>query len=177
VRVYELGADLDRFNVFAPSSPKDDGIYSQFNTHPIAGAWRTVEISAADADDSTARFGDYTLLGTIPVFSLRALEVLAPVLKENGEVLPLRYRRGEFLAYNVTRVLDALNEEESLIERFPSSGRVMSISRYVFLDDFVQDAWIFKIPQQPRAFVFVTQRFVDLVEQSRLTGFEFRLLS
>jgi hypothetical protein len=177
VRVYELGTDLDRFNVFAPSSTRDDGIYNRFDTRPIAGEWRTVEISAADADDSTARFGDYTLLGTIPVFSLRALEALAPVLKDNGEVLPLRYPRGEYFAYNVTRVLDALNEEESLIERFPSSGRVMSISKYVFLQDRVQEAWIFKIPQQPRAFVFVTQRFVDLVDQSGLTGFEFRLLS
>ena len=58
------------------------------------------------------------------------------------------------------------------IEYFPSSGRVSRVKRHAFHPEIVRDQWIFKIPQTP-ARAFVTDRFVQLVQQAGLTGFDF----
>ncbi|MGH7635195.1 MAG: imm11 family protein, partial [Gemmatimonadaceae bacterium] len=141
----------------------------------IARLWRTVPIRAADEDDATAQLADHALLGTVPVFSVRAVNRLLDFLTRGGELLPLRYGRAEYMAYNVTRVIDALDEKASSIARFPS-GNVMSIATYVFRSDLLASVPIFKIPQLPRAHVFVTDEFVSRVAESDLTGFRFSLL-
>ncbi len=98
--------------------------------------------------------------------------LLLDLLKPSGELLPLRYSVAEYLAYNVTRVIDALDEDSSSIVRFPT-GRVMSISKYSFVPDLVGSSAIFKIPQLPKAHVFVTDEFARRVQESRLSGFTF----
>ena len=49
----------------------------------------------------------------------------------------------------------------------------MSVDEYTFRSDRVRDLSIFKILQLPRAFIFVTEVFVDRVHQAGLTGFVF----
>lgn len=41
--------------------------------------------------------------------------------------------------------------------------------------DHIADEWIFKIPQKPSV-AFVTDRFVELVHKTQLTGFAFEQL-
>lgn len=50
----------------------------------------------------------------------------------------------------------------------------MSIDRFMFRPDRIRGHPIFKIPQLPRAFVFVTGDFVDRVRVAGLRGFDFQ---
>ena len=104
----------------------------------------------------------------VPVFTTEAYEALRPVLDGRGEVLPLNITDAppDAVAFNPTRVVDALDEQRSDIKRF-SSGRVMRIARPVFIPDRVRDETIFKVTTYPRA-LYVTDAFVRAAEAGRL---------
>lgn len=107
--------------------------------------------------------------------SRRALEALLPHIKPYVQLVPLIFYEGDYALLNIVNVIDALDPIASDIEHFPSSGRVSRIKRHVFKPAAVHDQWIFKIPQTP-ARAFVTDRFVSLVNEAGLTGFDFELL-
>lgn len=173
--MFELLPDPRRYCRFTVSGGANDGFYRQFDGRSLAETWKSIEIAAADEPDPQADLADFSLLGTEPVLSDRAVEVLADLLKRSGEVLPLRYARTGYVLFNVTRVLDALDEGRSVLRRFPT-GRVMAIQSYVFRQEVVESYPIFKITQFPRAYVFVTEEFVTRVHDAGLTGFSPKLL-
>lgn len=172
ITVYRLDPDNDHFHNFALVDESAATIYHRFNGTPLGSEWRPLEIMAVDTDDELAVLGDHALLGTIPVFSERAVTALADVLRGNGELLPLAYARQPYLAFNTTTVVDALDASRSKVNYF-TSGRVMSIDDFVFRPERVRGQTIFKIPELPRAFVFVTDDFVDRVRAAELRGFDF----
>jgi hypothetical protein len=87
----------------------------------------------------------------------------------------LRSEDGEFYLWNVTNVVDALNEEASSTIRF-SSGRLMMVEKWAFRIDAAKDQVAFKIPQLRRAFTFMTDQFMRRVREERLVGFDPELL-
>lgn len=174
VRVYELNPDFECTDILVTALPSDGHVYDLFDGREMASGWRTIPVESSDESGGDPSVGDYSLLGTVPVFSLRALEALLHILRKNGEVLPLRYAGEEYFAYNVTRFGDVLDEENSVLKRLPS-GRILTISRHAFRP--VDDLTIFKIPQFPKAHVYVTEPFVENVRSAGLTGFAFRLLT
>jgi hypothetical protein len=107
------------------------------------------------------------------VLSRHALDVLLPHIGNLGQVLPLAFDEAEYAFFNVTNVVDALDESASELKYFPDGG-FHRVLRYAFKPDAVRDQWLFKIPQQPGGFLFVTERFVELVKSSGLTGFKFK---
>ena len=109
------------------------------------------------------------------VLSRHALDVLLPHIGDLGQVLPLEFEEAEYSFFNVTNVVDALDEEASELDYFPDGG-IYRVLRYVFKPEAVRDQWLFKIPQRKSGPVLVTDRFVDLVKSSGLTGFKFRPL-
>ena len=69
-------------------------------------------------------FNDYPCLELIiPVFSKRAVDALGTMLTENGELLPLKSKMGEYLAYNCLTKIAALDLKRSIVER-PSSDEI-----------------------------------------------------
>lgn len=171
MRVYALKPDLKEYPLFAVDGDLPPNFYWEFDGRRQAAGWKTRTISAADEDDAITPLPDLAVVGVLPAFSVRAVEALLPLVKPNGELLPLRHRRAEYMLYNVMTVADALDEGASSLTRFTGSGRVMSIERFVFDPVAVQDLHVFRIPQLLRGHVFVTDAFVDAVEANGLTGF------
>lgn len=171
--VYRLEPEDDRFHNFALVEESAGTIFHLFDGTPRGSEWQPLEIMAVDTDDELASLGDHALLGTIPVFSERAVAALKDVLETHGELLPLIYSRQPYFAFNVTRIVDGLDEERSRVKRF-SSGRIMSVDEFVFTAEHLGGHQIFRIPQLLRAFVFVTDAFVERVRNSNLQGFHFR---
>ena len=99
---------------------------------------------------------------------------LGDLLAGRGELLPLRCADGEYYAFNITCVIDALDYERAEVQRFRSSGRVMEILRYAFHLELLRDATIFKLPEMLRSRPFVTEVFVERIKESGLLGFEVR---
>src|SRR5262249_39700345 len=79
-------------------------------------------------------FNDYPCVNLlIPAFSRRAVDALRDFLEPNGELLPLVSSVGEYYAYNITTVADALDEQKSEIEWLDDKhtfDEVFEIHRY-----------------------------------------------
>jgi hypothetical protein len=153
-----------------------------FNGRAIdSQAWKPWAIQRADTTPNNLRkpLGDRAGLDfkTDPMLlSSKAIQILGPHISKFAQLLPLSCDDYQYSLCNVTNVVDALDEVGSDVWRFPSSGRIGNVKKYVFRRNEVNDEWIFKIPQQPKGYAFVTDRFVELVSVSGLTGFEFELL-
>jgi hypothetical protein len=81
-------------------------------------------------------------------------------------------RDNDLHIYNVTRVINALDESASTLMRFPD-GRVMHIQKHVFDAERLPDVDCFKVPQLRVSPVFLSQRFVDAWAAARLRGLDF----
>lgn len=112
----------------------------------------------------------------ILVFRESVLERLGGNLDTCGELLPARSDQGPLWLYNVTRVLDALDEEASSLRRFKSSGKIMYIDRYELLPAAVEGVFAFKIAALKNSHVLVSGAFVDSWEASGLEGLRFKLV-
>lgn len=109
------------------------------------------------------------------IFRARAARALDNILQRYGELLPVECNEADMSIYNVTRVIDALDEQASSLVRIPS-GRLMTIQRYAFRAEVVRDVDIFKIPNLRVSPTYVSHRFVEFWRSSGLTGLEFKRL-
>lgn len=102
-----------------------------------------------------------------------AIEALQLLLSTHGELLPVRCAGPPVFIYNVTGVIDALDENASEVVRF-NGGRILRIDRYVFKPDRIGATRIFKIPNLRVSPTFVAEEFVQRWKSSGLKGLEFR---
>ncbi len=109
------------------------------------------------------------------MFNRKAVNVLAEFLKPNGELLPIICEGEEYFLFNTTRLVDALDEENSEVDRF-DEGRIMGIDRYAFFKDKLVGETVFKLPQCPIGWVYATDPFVHRVLETGLRGFRFPLV-
>jgi hypothetical protein len=106
----------------------------------------------------------------------RAVEGLRPMLEAHGEVLPLATDdESELFVLNVTTVLDALDDDRSIVERFPGSDRIMRIKKVAFRPAIVRDVDIFRLPHRASP-TYVSRRFVDAFNNAALVGLDFSLV-
>ena len=105
----------------------------------------------------------------------RAVVALRDMLEESGEILPLATDDGvQLFLLNVTRVLDALDEERSIIECFPDSDRIMFLKAAAFHEDKVRGVPLFKLPHYGSQ-IFAGESFRQRVLESDLEGLAFDL--
>lgn len=176
MEVHILDADANRFQNLVLAREEDRRrLIGAFDGTPVAGSWAPPRVEVlVDKEGADRPPGDFPSLGGYaPVFSRRAADVLRDVLEDAGELLPLDSPDGTYVVLNVTRVLDALDEDRSEVRRFKSTGRIMNIDRYQLIPDRIGDAGIFKLGQIPRMYTFVTDRFVRRVLDAGLEGFDF----
>lgn len=174
-KIYILKPDYRHEAFVPPEVPGITDLLNSFNGTPFGETWTPLKIEVDDDEDiHDLPLGDFTLLSShIPVFSRKAAACLEDVLIGNGEMLPVLSERGEYYAYNVTSIIDALNVSASEID-YLSTGRLANIRRYSLYLDKLKDAVIFKLPQVTWLDVFVTDRFVKRVEKCQLFGFDFK---
>ena len=178
MKIYQLHEDFDRYEVLSYSNPQDSmRIQNWFCGKPIGERWVPLRVEILrDKEHKDRPSSDFPGFGAgKPTFSHRAVEALRDLLADNGELLPLDCKDGNYWVFNVTRVIDGLDEENSDVERF-SSGRIMAVERFAFYPDKVRDLSIFKIPQFPKGGAYVTDSFTNRVKSANLTGFAFDLL-
>jgi hypothetical protein len=133
--------------------------------------WKPLRVSGR-----VKEFNDYPCLNlSVPAFSRRAATALADFLDVNGELLPLATALGEYYAYNVLTVVDALDQKKSVFDIEQGSVLPDEIVRYEFKPSVVRRLSIFRIVEDPIR-TYVTQKFVDRAEKHALNGFDFQLL-
>jgi hypothetical protein len=175
-RAVYVPCGLDGYELCQPVNQDDfEAINVQVNGASRGATWRPIRVRLVRQDEGRPLIeSDAPWLGSHAlIFKPRALELLGPLLREYGELLPLTSREAELCIYNPTRILDALDEGNSSLRRF-STGRVMMVEKYVFRPTVISDSPVFKIPNLRVSPTFVTQRFVDLWTSTGLRGLEFR---
>lgn len=175
MNIYVLDADVNNYRGIYYTDEDDIVDFNlRFNGVSLKEHW---------TDQDRFRFvprnlpkGDSPGLSThIPVFGTRTVKALADMLQGNGELLPISCGGEEYYLFNVTRIVDALDEENCDLERF-DDGRILDIDDYSFFQEKLIGMYIFKIPQLVLSDVFVTDPFVERVSEAKLKGFEFRLV-
>jgi hypothetical protein len=156
------------------SDNREDSQSLIFDGRPRASVWRPAAIKFIDADDEIpSRPCDISgPLGEM-VLNAKARQVLEPYLAGYGELLPLKCNEGRYWAFNVTRLIDALDLHASDVV-WGETGNILMINKHVFRPEALDGVLLFKIPQIRRGAIFFTDPFVQLIEGSGLTGLAFK---
>ncbi len=141
---------------------------------PRQATWRSppMRLIREDEGRSLAKSDSPWLGSHALLFRRQALGELEALLLSYGELLPVACSEPDLVFFNVTRVLDALNEQASSILRL-SSGRMMLVTRHAFHPEIVSGVDIFKIPSLRVSPTFVSKRFVERVNAVGLRGLVF----
>ena len=166
---------LDGYEMARLIDPADyEATYQLWNGTPRLTNWRPIPVSLVTIEGEELLLrSDAPWLGSHAlVLRAQPLSVLADILGGHGEILPLRCAEAELAAFNVTCVVDALDQNASSVVRF-SDGRMMQIRRFAFHADAVRGVEIFKIPDLRVSDTFVSERFVDRWLAAGLAGLGF----
>lgn len=109
----------------------------------------------------------------VPIFSNKAIMLLNKYLEGNIEILSIDFDNEQYKLINVVNLVDGINYQKSQIEYFSDGKRIMAFDKYAFIAKKVEKQHIFKIVEQPRADVFVSDEFRNTVIESGLNGFKF----
>jgi hypothetical protein len=174
MRISKLKSDVDRYRWLALVNEPEMRILNDLHDGPFGPAWKPLRAEWIEEDVTDGKpKSDFPTLGTTPVFSECAVETLLDLLVANGEILPLDVEGEKYFAYNPTRTLDALDQDRSVIVRFPTTGRILDVKQYVFLSDKLDGSAIFRLPMF-RGRAFVTDEFAARIRDGKLTGFGLR---
>lgn len=135
--------------------------------------WKPLHVRVIHFDDGKRLQRSDTPWWTSHVLILRpkAVELLGPFLRENGELLELACDEDTLVAFKATRVVDALSKESD-VARF-DDGSISVIFKHVFRPEGLRDVEVFKIPDIDVSPIFVTDRFVRRWRATGLTGLVF----
>jgi hypothetical protein len=177
MKIYKFSAGDDDHMLFLPMDQTDfdrgvyagDGRSRKHNWHPPR-----VKLKS-DPFNHGKKVPDigHVAAGSV-VFSERAVEVLSNHLEPYGELLPLDVEGDTYFLYNVTNIIDAIDQEKS-VKR--GTGRI-KIPAFV-ADKIPKDVEIFKVPETQRSQIYFHEingeNIKTLIEQYGLNGAHFRL--
>lgn len=175
MRLYLLGADEPSYRQLTfPSYRAFSRWYHRFNGNPVKRYWTGKEKFRYEYRDLPK--GDILYrVGGVIAFSSRAAKALFDLLEPNGELMRIRCEKDTVYFYNVTRVVDALDEHRSELEPW-GRNRILAVYRHVFFEDRIAGDAIFKIPQFRLEQPYVTEPFVQRAKEAGLKGFTFELV-
>jgi hypothetical protein len=155
-----------------------DHLYYHAAGTSLVRDWKVVDVvKGTDNGRTTSRkpVGNLAELERVGNWTLdaQARDVLEPFLAANGELLPLRYGSEPRWLFNCTNSISSIDLALSVVDRF-SDGKINYLRGPLFFKhDMVEDAWIFMPAERP-AEIFVTDKFLKVVEDNKLTGFKFK---
>jgi hypothetical protein len=142
---------------------------------PLGDIWRPIQMKVVRQDEFGRKWreADMPWMGEhLLILRPRAVSTLQDLCLEAGELLSLVCKDAELVAWNVTTVVNALDQERSRVSRFPG-GRVMDIKEYHFKAKAVEGLTAFRIPEV-RTSIFLGAVFVQRVKAAGLTGTRFK---
>jgi hypothetical protein len=181
MKVYEVRGDYKRF---AGLLYKDSRVQAQFYQRTpgksLIPEWENIEVKKATGGDglttSIHSVGNFAVLEMYenPTFDDAAKAALEPHISQYGEFLPVRYSSQTRWMFNCLHLVAAIDLETSVVRREtvpPYEIRQLKWPLY-FKPELLVKEWIFLPSERPYE-IFVTDKFVKVVEDHKLTGFSF----
>jgi hypothetical protein len=179
MKVYEVRGNYKKFaGLVYKDSRIQEQFYQRMPGKSLIPEWENIEVKKATGGDglttSIHSVGNFAALEMYvnPTFDEVAKAALEPHIAQYGEFLSVRYASQTRWMFNCLRLLSALDIDNSVITRFPD-GRIMHLQGPLyFKPELLKDEWIFMPAERP-AEIFVTDKLVKVVEDNKLTGFNF----
>ena len=173
-----LGYDFAGIEV---SDLPDGGIVRQlaWGDSPQASSWSPLPITRIDdvEDGRKQEFGDFPSLSnfcSIPVFSVRAWEILSRRIDCRWEALPLIHPVGlPLYLIHVMETIDCVDLDRSEVTRY-SPDRVRQVERFCLKPQMLEGKHVFKTPEGSGHDLLVDDVFREIVQQNGLKGLTFR---
>ena len=175
MRIWKIDAVAERYDSLRPKNGYTYGEMMSFDGRSHKNDWTCRKVVPNINPKKNPKFGDRSECMGVLVFSQKAIEKLYDLIKDDVEILPLECDYGGFSLINVTTVLDAIDHENSEYEYIEGTKKIMYFKKYVFFEDVVKGHDIFTITDKKGTCFFVSDRFVQTVERSKLKGFRFEL--
>ena len=155
MKVYIIKPDTNFRFLF----PDEDVYYSEyweFKCRELAG--KLPKFQAEFDKKSDNPIPDIACLGmTTLAFSKEAATELVYILEDAGELLPFYVGEDLWYCYNITKSIDALDEEKTTFKIFDGVNKMFP-NNYVFKDDLLSESTIFKIPTDNFTDIFCVDR-------------------
>lgn len=168
MKVFEFIQDMDHFRPWTT----EDGSLGRISDSvaagsPVAAEWTVPRGHVRKIGG--LREGDFPYW-VDPLFSTRARQGLEDLLDPYGEWLPVvTMGGGEFFVYNVTTVIDCLDQERSQLAR-TTSGRVYGARQLAFDAAEIGDRCCFRVPEGVTLSFYMLGDVVERVEELGLQG-------
>lgn len=147
-----------------------------FNGSSRAAGWKPISVVRVVHNERPLKPADIPWSSSSElVMRTRAVIALRDMLEAGGEILPLSTVDDvKLYVLNVTRVLDALDEQRSILERYDDTGEIMFIRAAAFHEHMVRGVPFFKLPRYGSA-LYIGEPFRQRVLAAGLTGLDFQL--
>jgi len=166
----------DGFELCRPVYHRDaESIERQINGKNRKPTWQPIMVRLIQ-EEAGERFlpSDSPWLGAHAlVFRPVALDALGPTLYRFGERLPLACAQDDLVVFNPTRVVDGLDENASVVQRY-RDGRILEVIKYAFRTRAIIGLDVFKLSCLQVSPTFVSDRVVDRWKRAGLKGLEFQ---
>lgn len=173
MKIWKLIFDADNYEWFIPSPPWLSDMIQSFCGNSLQNEWVPIEVECGEPEKALP-ISDFPLLYShIPVLSSKAFTILSPTIKDDVEFLQIAHKGEDYYALNVVSILNCVDYQKSVFRRFPSTGRIMAFQQYAFNVSEVKNHHIFKIPDEPLRYPFVSDQFRSLCIENKLTGCKF----
>jgi Immunity protein family (Imm11) len=175
-RIY-VPAVQEGYEWVLPVDEADHEVFDGLDGTPRRQGWRPVPVyrlRTTSAGTPRAESDLPWLASHLLVLRDKAVAALG-VLADYGELLPLSCPDAELWVFNALRLVDALDGERSTLVRF-AGGRIADIQRHAFHPDRVAGVEVFRLPQMPRGWLYLSGDFVDRVQSAGLRGVGFDLV-
>lgn len=152
----------------------DYEVFVGFDGASCGATWKPVPVRRVRADEHhDFKPSDFPWLGSDALVMRRAaVDALRDILDANGEVLPLSIGDGVDLFVLNARIVDALDEANSSLMKFPGTDRIMRIEKIAFVTSKVEGIDLFRLPHRASS-TYVSERFVERVKAVGLRGLVF----
>ena len=175
MKIWQLNFEVDSFDNFIPEKEFSADELQSFDGRTQKANWIPLKVKRMEPEKGLA-LSDAPGF-TIPVFSMKALNIIESIICESSEKLELITDEGEYYGINVTAVLDVIDYSKSEYRTFSDGKRIMAFKKYAFLQqpELIKHD-IFKIIDEPTRRSFVSDKFKNMIEENGLTGFKFKLV-
>lgn len=170
-----LPVSTDGYEFCHPDRHEDfETINANINGVSRCDTWNPIEMKLIHEDEGIKLAeSDSPWIGSHAlVFRRAVIDRLGCELGRYCEFLPVFCPEDELFLFNVTYVVDALDEDASSMVRF-KNGRIMKVNKYAFRFGAVAAVGIFKIPNLRVSPTFFSERIVNLWKSVGLQGLEF----
>lgn len=175
VKVYELWMD-HTYRTYEPI-PKDGYKSYMFNGVPVKERNFDKIYPSKYKDEIDKPIGDiFSVEVSSFILNEKSYKILYPYIKNEAQIFKVKCENDNLYVVNIINIIDCLDYDKSEINRFPSSGRVMRVIKYVFKIEKLKNATIFKLPEFPKGISYVTEEFKNVVEENNIKGFKFKEL-